>query len=320
MTGSTADVQDSDEEFAAMFEACKNWGKWGADDQLGTVNYITADVRLAAAAVVRSGESFSVCRPLAKGPGDGNHPRVDHHMAMFPGAPGTYDYVGIYNHGRYLTHLDALGHGIWEGRTYNGHVLTTTPDEVLGYGASAPGGISHDGLEVCGLEQYRDGIFTRGVLLDVAAANGVTHVGRDHAVTAEELDKAEKHAGVTVRRGDAVFVRAGVMHPDASFDLGRDYAVRPGIVASACRWMHEREIAVYTGDVIDKAPYRSRRFPTPFHQIALCAMGLALLDWSDVETLARRCEQAGRSEFLLTVAPVPVRGSTGGAVNPIITF
>jgi hypothetical protein len=310
----------TDDELVAAFEYCKNWGRWGADDQLGTVNYITPEVRVAAGRLVRTGESFSLCRPLEKGPAEGNHPRIDHHMCLFPGAPGTYDYVGMFNHGRFLTHLDALGHGVWEGQTYNGFPLSTSATEVLGYGNKAPGGISHDGLVKCGLEHYKDGILTRGVLLDVAAARGVDWLERSDSVTAEDLDLAERHSGVTVQPGDALFLRTGVLHPKNDFDVEADHAARCGLVVSAYRWMHDKQIAVYSGDVIEKAPYRTTRFATPFHQIALVAMGLALLDWTDVETLADHCRSTGRYEFLLSTSAVPIPGTTGGAVNPIATF
>jgi len=310
----------SDEELEAVFESCKNWGRWGDDDQLGTLNFITPDVRRTAAGLVRTGDSRSICRPLLKGPGLGNHPRVDHHMTNFPGAPGSYDYVGIACHGRYLTHLDALAHGGWEGKTYNGFPLDPRPAQVLGHGTSAPGGISHDGVVYGSIATYRDGIFTRGVLLDVADALGVDWLDREHAITGEDLERAEKLAGVHVQTGDALFVRTGLLHPERDYDYESEYSIRAGLVASAVAWMHEREVSVYGGDVIELSPYRSPRFPTPFHQIALCAVGLALLDWPDVEALKAACVEHGRSEFLLTVAPLPVAGGTGSAVNPIVTF
>jgi len=310
----------TDEELEAVFEGCKNWGRWGGEDQLGTLNFITSETRAAAARTVRAGDSRSICRPLLKGPGVGNHPRVDHHMSMFPGAPGSYDYVGISCHGRYLTHLDALAHGSWQGRTYNGFPLNPQPAEVLGYGNSAPGGLSHDGAVHCSITTFRNGIFARGVLLDVAAAVGVDWLEPTYAITAEDLDRAEELSGVVVGRGDALFVRTGLLHPDRNYDYESEYSTRAGLVASAAQWMYAREISVYGGDVIEMAPYRSPSFPTPFHQIALCAIGLALLDWPDVEALKAACVEHERSEFLLTVAPLPVAGSTGSAVNPIATF
>lgn len=310
----------TDEELLAAFEQCKNWGRWGSDDRLGTLNLITAEKRREAAALVKTGASVSISRPIAKGPGEGNLPRVDHHMIFYPGAPGTYDYVGISCHGPDLTHLDALGHSIWEGITYNGQELDTQLSGTRDYMDPAPGNISFDGIQVGDIAGYKDGIFTRGVFLDVAGATGVAYLDPTAAVTAEELDRAEALAGVTVRPGDALFVRTGLMRYKASLDGPMDYSVRAGLVASAVQWMHDRDIAVYSGDCIEKAPYRSARFIAPFHQIAICAMGLALLDWSDVETLAEACGAAGTCEFLLTVAPLAIPGGTGCAVNPVATF
>src|SRR5215217_7702886 len=220
----------TDEELETVFEACKNWGRWGDEDQLGTLNFITSETRAAAARTVRAGDSRSICRPLLKGPGVGNHPRVDHHMSMFPGAPGSYDYVGIACHGRYLTHLDALAHGSWQGTTYNGLPLDPRPAQDLGHGTtSAPGGLSHDGAVYGSIAVYRDGIFTRGVLLDVAEGLGVDWLDRDHGVTAEDLDRAEELAGVRVQSGDALFVRTGLLHPSRDYDYETEYSTRAGL-------------------------------------------------------------------------------------------
>jgi kynurenine formamidase len=312
----------SDEDLVRIFEKVKNWGRWGKDDQKGTLNLITSEVRKRAASLVRDGESYSISRDMPKGPGEGNHPRVDHHMMYFPGAPGTYDYIGIASHGYYLTHMDALAHGIWEGKTWNGFPLKVGAIEAgEQFGESAaPGGVSHDGCYVCGLETYRDGIFTRGVFLDVAAAKGVEYLDNHYGITGEDLELAEQYSGVKVEPGDALFVRMGLFkHAEA---LGHEvpHSTRGGLIASAYEWIGDRDVAVYGGDCIEKFPYSSRRFATPFHQIALVAMGLCLLDWPEVERLAEVCKKHGRNEFLLNVAPIPLKGATGAAVNPIVTF
>jgi hypothetical protein len=218
--------------------------------------------------------------------------------------------------------MDALAHGIWEGKTWNGFPLKVgaiEPGEQFGESAS-PGGVSHDGCYVCGLETYRDGVFTRGVFLDVAAAKGVEYLDNHYGITAEDLDLAEQHAGIKVEPGDALFVRMGLFkHAEA---LGHEvpHSTRGGLIASAYQWIGDRDVAVYGGDCIEKFPYSTHRFATPFHQIALVAMGLCLLDWPEVERLAEVCKKHGRNEFLLNVAPIPLKGATGAAVNPIVTF
>lgn len=312
----------NDEELIRIFEKVKNWGRWGAEDQKGTLNLITPEVRKRAAALVQTGETYSISRPMPKGPGEGNHPRVDHHMMYFPGAPGTYDYIGIASHGYYLTHLDALCHGIWEGKTWNGFPLKVGAIEAgEQFGESAaPGGVSHDGCYVCGLETYQEGIFTRGVFLDLAAAKGVDYIDNTYGITAEDLDLAEKYSGVKVESGDALFLRMGLGKHAAALGREVDFATRCGLIASAYEWIGDRDVAVFGGDCIEKFPYSSRRFATPFHQIALVSIGLALLDWPEVERLAEVCKLHGRNEFLLTVAPIPLKGATGCAVNPIVTF
>ena len=316
----TSDVTDA--ELIRIFEKVKNWGRWGKDDQKGTLNLITPEKRKQAAALVRAGESYSITRPLLKGPGVGNHPRVDHHMLYFPGAPGTYDYIGIASHGYYLTHIDALAHGIWEGKTWNGFPLKVGaigPDEQFG-ASQAPGGISHDGCYVCGLETYKEGVFTRGVFLDLAAAKGVDYLDNTYGITAKDLDFAEEYSGIRVEPGDALFLRMGLRKHAEALGHDVDFAKRGGLVASAYEWIGDRDVALFGGDCIEKFPYSTPRFATPFHQIALVSMGLCLLDWPEVERLSEACRLHKRNEFLLTVAPLPVDGGTGCAVNPIVTF
>lgn len=300
-------AQVTDEELIALFEEVKNWGRWGDDDELGTLNYITPDVRRRAAALVQTGESLSLSRPLLKGPGKGNRPRLDHHLAGWPGEPwATFDYVGIACHGFDMTHLDAIAHCTWEGQVYNGRRLETL--------------MTHDGASFGSVSAMRDGILTRGVLMDFAASQGVEWVDPEGEITAADLDRAAEYAGVTVESGDALLLRVGLAAHEQHLGHRRRRVPSVGLVASAIRWLHEHEVSVVGGDCNEKIPYSTPRFDLPLHQIGLPAMGLMLLDWPDVEPLADKCRALSRFEFLLTVAPLPLQGGTGMAVNPIATF
>jgi kynurenine formamidase len=295
-----------DEELLAMFERCSNAGRWGKDDELGTLNYVTADKRVAAAALVRMGTVVAIGQPLSTGASPTN-PRPAQHLMLLEQEPplSALDFVGVAPHGYAVTHLDAVAHVFWEGRAYNGRRV----EEVL----------SPSGLRFGSIHAQRQGIFTRGVLLDVAAAAGKPWLSPGEFVTVELLESAEQRQGVRVGTGDAVFVRVGLGARCAE-EGPENPAERAGLHAGAVAWLHEREVAVYSGDCVERVPYPSARFPLPLHQIGLAAMGLCLLDCPEVEELATTCSETGRFEFLLTCAPFDLPGGTGAAVNPLCLF
>jgi kynurenine formamidase len=222
-----------------------------------------------------------------------------------PGASGSGDATEITPHGYAVTHLDAFGHAYFEGRAFNGRrVGDVWTAEGLTYGA---------------IDELRDGIFTRGVLLDVARARGVDWLEAGEGVSAADLDRAEALTGVHVGTGDAVIVRVGLEAREL-VQGEEDTAHRAGLLPDCVPWLHEREVAVFGGDCIEQLPSPYPQVPSPFHQVALVAMGLVLLDNPAVEELARVTRQLGRSAFLLTCAPLPIPGGTGSAVNPLAVF
>ncbi|WP_369256669.1 cyclase family protein [Geodermatophilus amargosae] len=284
---------------------CSNAGRWGADDQLGTLNLITPDKRRRAARLVREGVCVSlggdidtVQRPLNP------HP-ARHLMHLERDLPDTlHDSIALDVHG-VGTHLDAVGHVYVDGIGYNGR----RQDEV----------VTNDGLLANGICAMREGIFTRGVLLDVAAAAEVHWLEADRTVTAADLRSAETLAGVDVEPGDAVFVHTGLERRAAPGDPA-DLVARAGLGLDAVYWLRDRDIAVYSGDCVERLPISGPVLPLPLHQIGIAAMGLALLDWPRLTGLLAACAHYGRAEFLLTVAPLRIPGGTGSPVNPVATF
>ena len=132
----------------------------------------------------------------------------------------------------------------------------------------------------------RQGIFTRGVLLDVAAARGVNWYKPDEYVTVADFEAAEKRQHVRVESGDAIFVRTGMERMEA--ELGeQDIYPRAGLHAECVEWMHNRQVSVYGGDCIEKLPYPSQSFPSAMHMIVLASMGLPMLDWPSLTELAK---------------------------------
>ncbi|HSK59309.1 MAG TPA: cyclase family protein [Actinomycetospora sp.] len=293
-------------EVEEAFERCSNAGRWGDEDELGTLNLITPEVRRRAAGLVTEGVSVSlggdvdtVQRPM--------NPRAAWHVVHLNegGLPyATGDSLHLDIHG-VETHLDALGHVYLDGRGYNGR----RQQDV----------VTNDGLRSNAIDAMRDGIFTRGVLLDVAAARGVPWLDEDHVVTRADLEAAEQHAGVAVGPGDAVIVHTGLERRAGERHTG-EIVARAGLGLEAVPWLRDRDVAVFAGDCVDRLPPTDPGLELPLHQIGIVAMGLALLDWPRLTDLLAVRERLGRSTFLLTVAPLRIPGGTGSPVNPIATF
>ncbi len=296
-----------DAELLAIFKRCSNWGRWGVDDELGTLNYITPAKRLEAAALVRNGRVVSLAKEMSKHETPANPRPIVHVMAYEGHDPrACIDFIGMVPHGLSLTHLDAIGHCFWQGRLYNGRDAADTVRKG-------------SGLAFASVLAQADGIVTRGLLLDVAGARGSLWLEAGDYVTADDLDAAERLAAVRVGTGDAVVVHVGLEAREA-VEGPEDFALRAGLDASAVEWLHDREVAVYTGDCIERMPYPSDVLPVPLHQIGLVSMGLILLDSPRLAPLIAASRELGRPEFMLTVAPLPIPGGTGSPVNPLAVF
>ena len=296
------------EEYRAYSDRFRNWGRWGDDDQLGTLNLITDDTRREAAALVRSGRSLSLARPLATErvlPGARNPSPADHRMSV--GEMGCGDYIGVSYHGFANTHIDALCHIFAEGgKLYNGRPSSD---------------VRNDGAINNSVEHWRDGIVTRGVLYDVPRFRGSDHVTFEAPVHGWELLDIAAAQGVEPRPGDAVLVRCG---SSAFWATNPDYQPArkaPGLHASVLEFLYEYDAALLGWDLMEAPGQESYGAPSlPIHSIAIPYMGLPLLDNADFDALAAACVEHERWEFQLIVAPLVVIGGTGSAVNPIAVF
>ncbi len=286
-------------EVLARFELCCNWTRWSNAPERGTLNYITPDVILRALGVVHDGIVVSLGRDLSvqdSDPGEFSHQMRagdDHSVA---------DETTIAPHGFTVTHLDAVGHSHFQQRIFGGQLVT--PPELAN-------GLSYGSILAMG-----DGVITRGVLLDIPRARGVAVLKDGDQIGTEDLIAAERLAGITVETGDAVFVRSGLDGGPSSGDQN----VRTGMGPDTVEWLHERRVAVYSGDCIDRLPSGYPAVPLPLHQIGQVAMGLAILDNPDLGRLCVVAQQVQRSTFLLVVAPLRIVGGTGSAVNPLAIF
>ena len=295
-----------------LFERVKNWGRWGGDDERGTLNHLTEAETKAAAALVRLGRTVSLSRNFPTQPGPENPWPAHHHMVIAgddPCVPGmglevSTDYIGIAFHGMASSHLDALCHVFQSGRMYNGHPATD---------------VKSTGARRNTVMTLKDGVAGRGVLLDVPRALGVSYVEHERLIGVADLERAEAAQGVTVGKGDIVLIRLGrdarrLVHDDANV---------PGLDPEVAGWLHEREAAILGGDgVHDPIPPAriSADWPMPIHMIGLVAMGLHLLDNLNLEDVASACAELNRWTFLLVLAPLRIEGGTGSPLNPVALF
>jgi kynurenine formamidase len=299
------------EEYEAYKTRLSNWGRWGDDDQLGTLNFITREVRLAASSLVTEGVSVSCSNPIATErilPDPARNPRpADHEMDVRPGM--SLDYIGVYYHGFANTHIDALCHIFTEegGELYNGRSLSM---------------ITEEGAQTNSIEHWRDGIVTRGVLYDIPRMRGIKYVEDGHPVEAWDLEDCASHQGVEPRTGDAVLIRSGcdpfwAAHPDLQLEYPPN---TPGVAASTLEFLYEHDAALLAWDLQEASGQQRFGFRTPMHRVAIPYMGLPLLDNANFERLAAMCAERGRYDFLFVVSPLVIEGGTGSPVNPIAVF
>jgi len=303
-------------DYERIFEEVKNWGKWGADDERGALNYITAKKSAAAAALVHDGESVSCSLEFPTKPGVDNPQPAQHMMVIagdactsveIPGMEAAMDYIGVAFHGASVSHIDALCHVFVKKKMYNGFDAS----EVKSTGAFRNT-----------IMAAKDGIASRGVLLDIPRLRGVDWLELGERILPEELEAAEKAQGVRVEEGDLLLVATG---RDARRSSQGGWSFRKGLAGLDGRcvpWLHERRIAVLGCDgVSDAIPNgTAENWPMPIHQCCLVAMGVHLLDNLRLDQLAAACAERKRWEFLLTVSPLRVARGTGSPVNPIAIF
>ena len=298
-------MTDDAETIRALGRRLDNAGRWGADDERGTLNFVTAEKTLEAAALIRSGRVVAAGHVLNMAP-TVHKPRPGWHRMLYrENRDAAVDAVMIEPHGYELTHVDALGHNAMDGVVYNNRRF----EDVA----------TRDGLAFGSVLPLADGIVTRGVLLDVPRSQGREWVDHGEAITAADLDRAEAWAGIRVGRGDGLVVRTGLEAREAVTGPMAD-DVRAGLAVDCIAWLHEREVALFGGDCIDQLPSGVPGYTHPLHAVGLARMGLVLVDHIEVEGLAAACLEEGRWEFFLAIGALRIPRATGSPVNPLCIF
>lgn len=279
----------SPEQFDRWMSELSNWGRWGPEDELGTLNLITETKRIEAAGLVRAGRTVSLSRDPVVGQAATFQRGFENVFAY--GAPVLGERAAwieelhrIGYHGSPLTHLDALCHVAWDGMTYNGRRFDETATV-------------EEGCTKNGVYPIRDGVVTRGLLMNMPGAE---------RVDAAAIEAWERETGITITPGDALFLwTAG--------SGGFDNSIMP--------FLRERDIALLLADsgVVDGGPIEGRT-TLPMHMFTLVALGMPLIDGADLEPLAATAAELGRYEFLFVIAPLRVPNGAGSAINPLAVF
>jgi kynurenine formamidase len=309
------------EQIAKKHAALRNWGRWGEDDEAGTLNLATPELIVEAMKLVRRGATFSLAMGLGKGgPQRGNPPgRFNPLYMMYASgvdsmagrqAVKTAQYaddlfIGPLHAG---THWDSLAHIFFEDEMYNGYPIALS---------------SSSGAEKCGIDTQASRHVGRGVLLDLARFHGTEVLEDGFAITSEDLDACAAQQGVEVRAGDFLLFRTGQLGERIRTEWG-EYAGgdAPGLAFETLDWIRSKDIAAIASDTwgVEVRPNESDEDEVaiqPWHHVAIPAIGLAVGEIFALDELAADCEDDGCWEFLFVALPLPVTGASGALVHPV---
>jgi kynurenine formamidase len=307
----------------AAAKRLRNWGKWGKDDEIGTLNYTKAADIVAAAQLVRKGKVISLALNLDNKGSQGaktNYPALGRfnpiHLML---RTGTDAYSGVLDHRgirstddlvimplQSSTQWDGLGHIFYGDKMYNGYdcrLVTST------------------GAAKCGIEKSKEKMVGRGVLLDVAGAKGVKWLPDGFAVTNDDLDRTTKLQNVQVRRGDYLIVRTGHMEAKLASETWDMYSGgdAPGLAFETLDWLQTKQVAAIATDTwgVEVRPNETDEANQPWHWISIPIMGLTVGEIFYLEELSKDCAADKRYEFLFVAPALPITGAVGSPTNPL---
>jgi kynurenine formamidase len=307
------------EDVRAMAKRFSNWGRWGDDDELGTVNFITPEKTKAAAKLVRQGKILSLAIPFDKdGPQSGFAGRTNplHYMMQDGGdvVSGAQDWIPTLRYTddavvmplQCATQWDALAHIFFEGKMYNGR----TPDQV-----NSGGALKNSIVPLAAK------IATRGVLLDIPKLKGKAWIDPGEPIYPEDLDAAAASQRVAVERGDIVLIRTGQIaqcRAQKSWGGYAGTADAPGLSLACAEWIYQKEIAGYATDTwgTEVLPNETSDVLQPIHCVSLVHGGILIGEIFDLDGLSADCAADGVYEFFFVAPPLPITGAVGSPINP----
>ena len=295
-------------EYDRWQKELSNWGRWGKDDELGTLNLITPAKRKQAAALVKDGVSVSLASD------ESNEKEVDNPCPIEWAMTSATQSIAMDRiafpciHGAGHTHLDSFAHIFFDGKMWNGYPVENSVTMERGAGKSS-------------ILTMKDGIVTRGVLYDIARLKGVPYLEPGTRIFAEDLEAWEKKTGVKAMAGDALLLRWGRWSRRAKLGPWPINQGMAGLDNSVIPWLKKRDIAILGWETPDYAPHPPGDLPpSTVHNFALTMLGIHLLDRADFDKVGDAAAARNRWEFMLTIAPLPIPRGTGSPVNPIAIF
>ena len=297
---------------------CSNWGKWGPNDELGTLNYVTPEVVRNAAKLVKDGKIISLALPLdSDGPQNGKFNRFNPiHMMITSGtdaAVGTQDHLKAIRYSddmitmplQCATQWDSLAHIFYDGKMYNGYDMKL---------------VSGAGAKKNSVTVFKDKAVGRGVLLDIPRYKGRKWLEPGEAIFVEDLEGAAAKEGVKIQAGDFLLIRTGQIAQCRDRKDWGDYAGgdAPGLSVTVGPWVHQKQIASFATDTwgTEVRPNETPDVFQPLHMILLVYGGLLIGEIFDLEELAADCARDGRYEFLFVAPPLTITGAVGSPINP----
>lgn len=311
------------DDIRAAAERLKNWGRWGKEDEIGTLNHTSPEDIVSAAQLVRKGKVISLALPYdSKGPQGGKtkYPAMGRfnpiHLML---RTGTDAYSGVLD-GRKIrsaddlfimptqcgTQWDGLSHIFYGEHMWNGYDIRN---------------VTTAGAQKCGIEKTREKMVGRGVLLDIPQMLGQKCLVDGFAITPELLDAAEHHFGVTVKRGDYLLVRTGQLEAMLAVESWDGYSGgdAPGLAFETLDWLQSKQVAAVATDTwgAEVRPNTSDDANQPWHWISIPIMGLTVGEIFDLAELSKDCAEDKRYEFMFVAPALPITGAVASPVNPL---
>jgi kynurenine formamidase len=299
-------------DFREIGQRLSNWGRWGDDDQRGTVNFITPDKVAAAGQLIRTGKVFDLGIPFGAGGPQPGGARINPVLLVSETGtdqdfPGAFHYADdyIFMPLQAASQWDGLAHVFYDDKLYNGYPSSN---------------VTSHGAHKCSIIEMAKGITGRGVLLDIARLKGVEWLEQGYVITPEDLDAASSDAGVEVGSGDILLFRTGwrrkfIQEQDAaSFMAGE-----PGLGLASVEWLAQHEVAAVCSDnwAIEVLPGEIDEELLPVHMILIRDMGMTLGEILDFEELSADCAADGVYEFFFCAPPIKFLRAVGSPINPL---
>jgi len=284
-----------------------NWGRWGKDDERGTLNLVTPDRLRKALSEARDGFSVSLSHDYIKERAeDAPSPFVQEILDLTT-PPFVSDRYTVAYHGYTHSHMDAICHDSANGKLYNGHDRSSA--------------VTVMGCTKLGINNFKQGIVARGVLVDLPRLKGAPYLEPGAAIYVDDLEAWEKRANIKIGPGDVMLVRTGRWARRAEKGAWAASRGSAGLHASVLPWLKARDVAMIGSDYAnDVLPSGVDGVSLPIHQVALVAMGMPLFDNLDLEAVAEEAASRRRWVFLVVAAPLAVQNGTGSPLNPLAIF